>query len=56
MEVPAKKRARLAPRELKLVDLDDDALIMIVDKLDNKSKLQMMATCKRFEGLIGHSH
>jgi hypothetical protein len=55
MEFPA-KRARLAPRELELLDLDDDALIMIIDKLDHKSKLQMMATCKRFEGLIGHTH
>jgi hypothetical protein len=55
MEVPA-KRIRLAPRELKLLDLDDDALIMIIDKLDHKEKLQMMATCKRFEGLIGHTH
>jgi hypothetical protein len=55
MEVPA-KRARLAPRELKLVDLDDDALIMIIKKLDHKSKKQMMATCKRFERLIGQTH
>jgi hypothetical protein len=55
MEVPV-KRARLAPRELKLLDLDDDALILIIDKLDHRSKLQMMATCKRFEGLIGHTH
>jgi hypothetical protein len=56
MEVPSAKRARLAPRELKLLDLDDDALIMIVDKLDHRSKKQMMATCKRFESLIGHTH
>jgi hypothetical protein len=55
MEVPA-KRASLSPRELKLLDLDDDALIMIIDKLNHKSKLQMMATCKRFEGLIGNTH
>ncbi len=55
MEVPA-KRARLAPRELKLLDLDDDALIMIVDRLDHESKKQMMLTCKRFEGLIGQTH
>jgi hypothetical protein len=55
MEVPA-KRARLTPRELKLLDLDDDALIMIIDKLDHKAKKQMMATCKRFEGLIGSTH
>ncbi len=55
MEVPA-KRARLAPRELKLLDLDDDVLIMIIDKMDHRSKMQMMATCKRFEGLIGHTH
>jgi hypothetical protein len=41
---------------LKLLDLDDDALIMIIDKLDHKSKLQMMATCKKFERLIGHTH
>jgi hypothetical protein len=56
MEVPSAKRARLALRELKLLDLDDDALIMIIDKLDHKSKLQMMATCKKFEGLIGNTH
>jgi hypothetical protein len=55
MEVPA-KLARLAPRELKLLDLDDDALIMIINRLDHKTKLQMMATCKRFEGLIGQTH
>jgi hypothetical protein len=55
MENPA-KRTRLAPRELELLDLDDDALIMIIDKLDHKSKLQMMTTCKRFEGLIGQTH
>jgi hypothetical protein len=55
MKVPA-KRARLAPREFKLLDLDDDALIMIIGKLDHRSKLQMMLTCKRFEGLIGHTH
>jgi hypothetical protein len=55
MEVPA-KRARLAPKNLKLVDLDDDALIMIIDKLDHKSKKRMMRTCKRFEGLIGQTH
>jgi hypothetical protein len=55
MEVPA-KRARLAPREIKLLDLDDDALIMIIKKLDHKSKKQMMATCKRFERLIGYTH
>jgi hypothetical protein len=55
MNVPA-KRARLAPRELKLLDLDDDALIMIIEKLDHRSKKQMMLTCKRFEGLIGHTH
>jgi hypothetical protein len=50
------KRARLAPRKLKLLDLDDDALIMIIDRLDHNSKMQMRATCKRFEGLIGHTH
>jgi hypothetical protein len=55
MEVPA-KRARLAPRDLKLLDLDDDVLMMIINKLDHKSKLQMMASCKRFEGLIGQTH
>ncbi len=55
MEVPT-KRARLAPRELKLLDLYDDALIMIIKKLDHESKKQMMLTCKRFEGLIGHTH
>jgi hypothetical protein len=55
MEVPA-KRTRLAPRDLKLLDLDDDALIMIIDKLDQESKLQMMATCKRFDRLIGSTH
>jgi hypothetical protein len=51
MEVPA-KRVRLSPRELKLLDLDEDALIIIIDELDHKSKLQMMATCKRFDELI----
>jgi hypothetical protein len=55
MEVPA-KRARLAPRDLKLLDLDDDALIMIINKLDHESKLQMMKSCKRMEGLIGQTH
>jgi hypothetical protein len=40
--------------KLKLLDLDDDALIMIIGKLNFKSKLKMMATCKRFEGLIGN--
>ncbi len=55
MENPA-KCATLPPRELKLPDLDDDALIMIIDKLDHKSMLQMMASCKRFEGLIGNTH
>jgi hypothetical protein len=55
MEVPV-KRVRLTPKELELLDLDDDALIMIIDQLDHKSKMQMMATCKRFEGLIGHTH
>ncbi len=55
MEVPA-KRTVLAPRDLNLLDLDDDALIMIIKKLDHGSKLQTMATCKRFEGLIGHTH
>jgi hypothetical protein len=42
--------------KLKLLDLDDDALIMIIDKLDHESKLKMMETCKRFEGLIGQIH
>jgi hypothetical protein len=55
MENPA-ERARLTPRELKLLDLDDDALIMIIKKLDHKSKKQMMLTCKKFEGLIGSTH
>ncbi len=44
---------RLAPRELELLDLDDDVLIEIIDKLDHKSKMQLSGTCKRFEGLIG---
>jgi hypothetical protein len=55
MEVPA-KRARLAMREFKLLDLDDNTLIMIIDKLDHKTKLQMMITCKKFERLIGSTH
>jgi hypothetical protein len=55
MEKPA-KRVRLALRESKLLDLDDDALIMIIEKLDHRSKKQMMASCKRFQGLIGHTH
>jgi hypothetical protein len=45
-----------AQRELKLLDLDDDALIMVIDRLDHISRLQMMASCKRFEGLIGQIH
>jgi hypothetical protein len=53
-EVPAKRR-KLAHRELELLDLDDDALIEIIDKLDHKSKMQLMLTCKRFEGLIGNT-
>jgi hypothetical protein len=55
MENPA-KRTRLAPKELSLLDLDDDVQIMIINRLDHESKMQMMATCKRFEGLIGHTH
>jgi glycyl-tRNA synthetase beta subunit len=55
MEVPA-NQTRLAPRELKLLDLDDDVLIMIIEKLDHESKKQMMATCKRFDELIGNTH
>ncbi len=55
MDVPA-NRARLTPSELEILDLDDDALIMIINKLNHESKKQMMATSKRFEGLIGHTH
>jgi hypothetical protein len=55
MAVPVKS-ASVAPRELEFLDLDDDALIMIIDKLDHKSKLQMMSSCKRIEGLIGQTH
>jgi hypothetical protein len=44
-----------ASRELKLLDLDDDALIEIIDKLDHKSKMQMMATCKRLEDLLANT-
>jgi hypothetical protein len=55
MEVPA-KRARLAPRELELLDLHDYALFEIIDYLDHDSKLKLMLTCKRFEGLIGQTH
>jgi hypothetical protein len=53
-EVPAKRR-KLAHRELELLDLDDDALIEIIEKLEHKSKMQLMLTCKRFEGLIGNT-
>jgi hypothetical protein len=53
-EAPA-KRCKLAPRELELLDLDDDVLIGIFDKLNHKSKIQLMLTCKRFEGLIGNT-
>jgi hypothetical protein len=52
MASPA-KRVRLATGELELLDLDDDVLIEIIDKLDHKSKMQLSGTCKRFEGLIG---
>jgi hypothetical protein len=53
-EVPAKRR-KLALRELELLNLDDDVLIEIIDKLDHKSKMQLMLSCKRFEGLIGNT-
>jgi hypothetical protein len=39
-----------------LLDLHDYVLFEIIKKLDHKSKLQMMATCKKFEGLIGQTH
>jgi hypothetical protein len=51
---PAKRR-KLTPTELELLDLDDDVLIEIFDKLDHKSKMQMMLSCRRFEGLIGNT-
>jgi hypothetical protein len=52
MASPA-KRVRLATGELELLDLDDDVLIEIIDKLDHESKMQLTGTCKRFEGLVG---
>jgi hypothetical protein len=36
-----------------LPDLDDDALIHILEYLDISSRLQLMSVCKRFEHLIG---
>jgi hypothetical protein len=36
-----------------LPDLDDDALIQILEYLDSSSRLQLMGVCKRFEHLIG---
>jgi hypothetical protein len=36
-----------------LLDLDNDALIHILEYLDKSSKLQLMGACKRFEHLIG---
>jgi hypothetical protein len=41
--------------KIELLDLHDYALFEIIKKLDHESKLQMMATCKKFEGLIGHT-
>jgi hypothetical protein len=41
--------------EKNLFDLHDYALFEIIKKLDHKSKMQLMATCKRFEGLIGQT-
>jgi hypothetical protein len=48
-EVPAKRR-KLAPRELELLYLDDDALIEIFDKLDHNSKMQNWAWPRYFRG------
>jgi hypothetical protein len=40
-------------RKIELLDLHDDVLFEIINKLDHESKKQMMATCKKFESLIG---
>jgi hypothetical protein len=40
---------------MELSDLHDYPLTDILEHLDHSSKLQMMATCKRFEQLIGQS-
>jgi hypothetical protein len=49
--------ARVAPpnKSNPLCQLNDDVLIKIIQYLDHKSKLQLMATCKRFESLIGNN-
>lgn len=43
------------PRELELLDLCDDALLDIFEYLDQKTSLNLMRTCLRFEALIGSS-
>jgi hypothetical protein len=40
---------------MELLDLHDYALLEIFERLDQKSVLQMMAVCERFERLIGHT-
>jgi hypothetical protein len=38
---------------MNLVDLGDDELIPIFQRVDHKTKLNLMLTCKRFENVIG---
>jgi hypothetical protein len=39
---------------MNLVDLGDDELIAIFKRVDHKTKLTLMLTCKRFENVIGN--
>jgi hypothetical protein len=39
---------------MNLVDLGDDELIAIFQRVDHKTKLTLMLTCKRFEFVIGN--
>jgi hypothetical protein len=38
---------------MNLLDLGDDELIPIFQRVDHKTKLNLMLTCKRFENVIG---
>jgi hypothetical protein len=38
---------------MNLVDLADDELIVLFQRVDHKTKLNLMLTCKRFENVIG---
>jgi hypothetical protein len=42
--------------KLELLDLHDYILFEIIMQLDHESKKQLMATCKKFERLIGQTH